>query len=416
MRLKGLWQIRFRIPITPMGACVLFFAWWLFRKYGNLQQDFVLYSGALVAMGLVALSVVFVLIVATLLWLNIRKSTQTEQLDLESNMRSATGFSFAQFARWPMIQIGLQWETPTNVTVFMEQTNDKFHEIVTPSQRGNFPVLRRCFFVSDIFGLARFAVYHQENHPVNIKPSKTPVSKHLLTHLARGDAFSHPAGPVEGELLDIRSYSHGDPMRRLLWKAFARTRQLLVRTPERAITPSPSTAAYFVAGDNDESTASAARFFVEEGLLGQNFKFCADGALQPTSNPREAIEQIIESVKYRNKGAIGLFDFLTRIGQRHRQNCFLFVPPTIGVWLPIVEKAAKQIPGAIVVMAVDGTFDTPPQIRIKKLLFANEPDAYLRQLPNTVNRLSTAGFQAKVIHRTRGVLISVAQLDAIAHS
>ena len=57
----------------------------------------------------------------------------------------------------------------------------------------------------------------------------------------------------------MRAYGHGDPMRHVLWKTFARSRRLLVRMPERAIAPSPTTVAFLIAGPG-EGDPIAARF------------------------------------------------------------------------------------------------------------------------------------------------------------
>ena len=69
------------------------------------------------------------------------------------------------------------------------------------------------------------------------------MNAELAAGRASGDAVSHPAGRQEGELIEMRRYGPGDPLRHVLWKTYARTRRLLVRMHERAISPRPTTAA-----------------------------------------------------------------------------------------------------------------------------------------------------------------------------
>src|SRR4029079_3371216 len=94
-------------------------------------------------------------------------------------------------------------------------------------------------------------------------------------------AFSHPAGRQDGDLVEMRNYGVGDPMRHILWKTIARTHRPLVRTPERAIAPAPITVAFLVAGAADEPTAATARLYLERGMFGPDFLFAADGPAPP---------------------------------------------------------------------------------------------------------------------------------------
>ena len=93
--------------------------------------------------------------------------------------------------------------------------------------------------------------------------------------LLRGIAHQ-PRIPLFAERYGLKAAAiaiscHGDPLRHILWKTFARTRRLLVRMPERAIAPQPITVAFLVAGEHDEPTASAARLYLERGLVGKFF-------------------------------------------------------------------------------------------------------------------------------------------------
>ncbi len=81
-------------------------------------------------------------------------------------------------------------------------------------------------------------------------------------------------------------------------------------TPAGVFGASGAVLAAFVAGavaaPGDEPSASTARLFLEQGLLGQDFVFAADGAPRPTSSAAEALEQVIRSRAHRGaQGADG---------------------------------------------------------------------------------------------------------------
>ena len=329
-------------------------------------------------------------------------------------MRAATGYSFPRFVAWPLVQVSLQWSSPARVEVSVERVGGRVQEVVEPAERGDHVEVRRRFVVADIFGLARLGFWRRARQRARILPGSAKVSGQVLAHIAGGESLSHPAGPVGGELLDMRRYAPGDPLRLVLWKAFGRSRQLLVRTPERAISPSPSAIAYFVAGRDDEATAGTARAFLELGLLGADFLFSADGADEPTADPAEAVEQIVRSVFHRDRGAIGLHELLARGVRDGRHSCVLFLPPTPGPWLARVEREVALPQGTTAVIAVDRPLATGGGRRwLRRLLFAGPPvegGRAPRALIEVVRRLERRGLRVKLLHRPSGTSVAPSQL------
>ncbi|MCK5797062.1 MAG: DUF58 domain-containing protein, partial [Deltaproteobacteria bacterium] len=263
-----IYEQRFRVPLTPLGLVLGLLALWVYRAVAGEEMDFVLYAATLVALAVLGLAVVSVGLATLLLWLRLRGQRGLEDLALESGVAAATGYSFPRFAAWPLVQVRLTWADPPAVEASMARARGRLQEVVTPRQRGERLAVRRRFIVSDIFGLARLGLTRPAAQRVRILPGRAQMSGQVIASVVGGEGLSHPLGPPEGERLDMRRYAPGDPLRFILWKAFARTRQLLVRAPERAIAPSPSVMAYFVAGPEDEATAAMARFFIEAGLLG----------------------------------------------------------------------------------------------------------------------------------------------------
>ena len=100
---------------------------------------------------------------------------------------------------------------------------------------------------------------------------------------------------LHGDRVELRRYVPGDSARFIHWKVFGRTRKLMVRVPERALSRARRTVAYLVAGAHDEAAAAAARAAIEEEALGTDWQFAADGSPEATSDRSEAIHKVMAS-------------------------------------------------------------------------------------------------------------------------
>ena len=407
---------RHLFPVTPLGLAVALGGYWLSFSYGPQKMDRVLLAGGLVALGMVGVTLLAVLVAALGVWLVARSSSAGSEFRLETGATTATGLRVPTLGWLPLVQVRLLWEQPAEVEVTLERGPGGSHELIRPLQRGEFKQVRRRLLVNDLFGFCRFGLAWTTDDYLRIRPSRVQINAHVMSRFLGGDYLSHPDGRPEGEMIEMRRYVHGDPLRHVVWKAFARTRKLLVRTPEVAINPRPSAAAYMVAGAADEPAASAARFFVQQGLLGEDFIFCADGAAGSTGSSLEAEEQIIASVRHRHAGAAGLAGFLRGLDRQRRANLVLFCPPEPGRWLAAVEQAAPLLAGARVITAMDAHPGRRGPSRIHGLLFADNDHnrRAMSQLQRTVRRLTARGLQVTVIHRPTGELLNEAQLHALA--
>lgn len=417
-RLRRAWQLRFFVPLSPLGAVVLVAALAVHRYIAVVEVDFVLHAASLAAVGLVASAVTAVVVASLLVWLRLRRrATDPAELELETGGRAATGAVLPRLRGWPLVSLEVSWVEPPDVAVTLEPARRGATEVVLPRRRGRSLFLERRFLVGDIFGLARFGLLRRTPRRVRILPARARLVGQVVTHVVGGDALSHPEGPVGGELLDMRRYAPGDPLRYVLWKAYARTRQLLVRTPERAIAPSPAGTGYLVAGPGDEPSASAARFFIEEGLLGKEFVFGADGSAEPTADAEEALEQIITSAAFRHRGAEGLARFIERVPAHRRRSCMLFLPARAGPWVERLERVAARLAGATAIIGVDWEVGRGAAHWAARVLFARSDRAERQaaaRLPALVARLGRAGFALKVVHRPTGQLIPVPLLEELA--
>lgn len=408
-------RARYLVPLTPLGAIVAALGYWLAFRVGREKLDYVLSAAGLLAILLAALSLTAVVAVAILVRLRAGRARGGRDLELETGMTGTSGLVLPCLRGFPLVQLRVLWEEPGAVEVSLRpRFEGGCDELVQPLERGDTPRVVRRLVCADIFGFARLGFALASPTRVRVKPVRARVTAHVTRRFLGGDALSWPTGPAEGEMIEMRRYVYGDPLRHVLWKAFARTRKLLVRTPERAITPLPSVCAFMVAGPEDEAAASAARYFLEEGLLGRDYLFSADGATAPTSDAAEALDQLIRSARHRDLAGEGLEHFLGRLEASRRQSCVLFVPPVAGPWLARVERLAALIPGGQAVTALDDHPGVGAGRSWRRYLFAEPAGSAraARSVGEVARRLTRAGLEVHVLHRPSGELLGRAQLEA----
>ena len=191
----------------------------------------------LAAAGLVGVAAIGVLVAALVLWRWVRKAAAGLPDALETTHATKTAFRFRPLRPWPLVEVRMAWEAPAEIDVALLAEGAFYEEVVTPRVRGRHAGVTRRFVVEDIFGLCSFTFRKTWEAPLRILPAMAVAGAELAAAHSHGDAFSHPSGRADGDLVEMRRYAHGDSMRHILWKTFARTRRLLVRMGARA-TPS----------------------------------------------------------------------------------------------------------------------------------------------------------------------------------
>jgi len=174
----------------------------------------------------------------------------------------------------------------------------------------------------------------------------------IIRSLASGEDHPDPTGAAEGDRADLRNYVSGDPIRYILWRVFAKSRQLVVRTPERALATARKAYAYLVAAPGDEPAAGAARVAIESGLLGSDWIFGADGVEEHADTRTRALEVLAQSARASEaQSGAGLARFMQRYGT-HGARVLVFVPAIPGPWLARVAAGAPR--GTEFIVCTDG--------------------------------------------------------------
>jgi hypothetical protein len=402
-RLVGrIWRV---FPLRSGALLLMGAAMFVVWVWGPQQADFFVYPASLVALGLVLMCSLLVSLGAFSLWRSVNKLEPGIPASVETGLPMGTGFRCPSLRRWLVLDVSVSWPFPEGATVTLQAQGSTLAEVVTASRRGRFDTLTRRFSVQDVFGLARVSFDRTWDIALCINPAAAHGGASLAAGRAQGETFANPAGKLEGDLVEMRQYAHGDSIRHVLWKVYARSRKLLVRVPERALAPGPVSVAFFVSGPQDEASAGAARLFVESGLLGADPCFAADGASSPARTPREALDQLVDSQSRREHGGECLETVGSHIEASRLSSCLIFAPPVDGPWrAKVADFVRKHQAGATVILGIDGLFesDNAPS-RLHAFLF-QEDDVVHQAQPLTHLRaaLEADGLTVKVLHRPTG--------------
>jgi hypothetical protein len=342
-----------------------------------------------------------------------------EPLRAECGVPTATGFSLPSFWWIPFVSVGWSWEEPV-VRIELRKRKGRVEEHVVPERRALRDTIVRRLVVADTFGLARIVFPFVERRDVRFLPSVGALkTMHVVRSMSGGSDLTHPDGPAEGERMDLRNYNPGDPIRYVLWKVFARTRELVVRTPERAISPVRQTVAYLVASDADEPAAGAARVAVDTGALGGEWVLGADGVHENARTKAQALELLAKSAEATEEDAgAGLAHFLRTAVPGSTGRAVVFVPGRPGPWLDRVVDAARAGGGGLsaveFVVCTDGVVPSAPRKGVRRFLERRDPrgdaadDAAARyvarqeELGEVLDALARARARVLVVDRRAG--------------
>jgi hypothetical protein len=336
-------------PLTPLGILVAAGSSAGLFGLALPRKDLVLLVICAAGLGVTGLAVGLSVVSALGLFLGHRRvpvAADAPPLELECGVKARTGFSVSSLWFVPLVKVRWSWTSP-EASVETARRGGRLFEIATPRRRGRSALIRRRIEVGDAFHLARISLGSREERAVRALPSKGSAKSLSFTHtLAEGGDLPYPADRARGEPSDFRRYSAGDPMRFILWKTFAKTRQLMVRSPEQAISPARRTIAYLVAGKGDEAAAGVARAALESGSFGSSWVLGADGVPWVAEDRGKALELLAVSGECpAEQGGAGLEGFLRSHGSSAGglgARILLFVPPLAGPWLGRAAGVARS--------------------------------------------------------------------------
>lgn len=389
------------LPFTVGGALFCAgsaLAVWFF---GVQRSDFILIVIGTVGLLITLISVLFTLGFGTVLW------RQYRHLDPDSFLfrvgETHKVDTLINVLWWmPLIQISWRWIGPEVKT----ELNDG-KEILVPTRRGVWLSVERKIEVGDAFGIC--AIQFTSIQPCTLKvlpESLVPALPRILQGLQGGGDQGHPFGLPTGDRIDIRNYAQGDPVRHILWKVYARTGQLVVRTPEKAFEPVRRLLAYLIVHPADGSAAALSSAILHSNYLGENWTFGVDGYQEGCSEVQTAQEVIVASGNSEIQDGQGLEEFVTQ--QKDASSLLIFAPPTMGEWVEEVVALASRLPIQVCMVGQAPQKEST----LNTVLFRPRPSS-LDQMDQTIvqqviQRLEKVGISVTIIFSTGTVLTPVA--------
>jgi hypothetical protein len=403
-------------PLTWRGVLVAALSAGALRLYGYGALDLVVFVVGIAGLALVLLCALAVAGAALALRRRLRRgeagSAGPATLDAGAWVR--TGFSLPDWRWLPLVALRWEWLEPPGVECRPHRLAGRLAEEIRPLRRALASRLRRRVIAFDVFGLARAAFEHPAPAALTVLPDPGRLRQApVVASLAGADGIPYPRGAPEGDRMEIRRYAPGDSVRDILWKTYARTRQLSVRRPERSVTRSRRLVAYLVAGEGDEPAAAAARVALESGAFGEGWIFGADGSPAATElGP--ALAAIARSAEARGPTRLGAF--LESGEVEEGAQCVVFAPALAGFWVAEVARLARRHPGRLsCVLGADGVARPrrpPPAWR--RLLFDEPPPSGTpaEEIEEVAGELSRSGAPVLVLDRSSGRVSGPAALGA----
>lgn len=417
------WREHF--PLTLQGVFALFLMLLALRVFGYGAMDLVIFALTICAIAILLFCLLCVIFGGLMQQLRINRNiaahnSTIKSMKLEAGFPNESGFSIPDPGFFPLIKISWEVIYPDHLQTRLRfvPEDDSLVEEILPELRCRTSRIIRLFTVSDVLGFCRYS-WRQVQHTelVALPRSNSIKTLPILRSLTAEDGIPSATGNPEGDRMEIRPYTPGDSVRNIMWKAYARNRQLSVRLPEKSVFHSNRTIAYLISGPNDEAAAAVARVALEAGALGDDWLFGADGTDSACDTLGEALIAIAASRALDEPFDYGLDNFLRQYGSQSASHCIVFAAAEAGPWITSLKHSINRFSGQFsLVLATDGLRE-PGEYRFwQRLLFQGGDSTTIRQpgfdhtgqtgkseLTSLLTELSQAVESTLLVDRTTGL-------------
>ena len=327
---KSLLTLAGLFPLTPQGLTTLLVSSWALRTFGYGSMDLVVFALTISALTILIsclfCTVGFGLSMQRRIHREMARLGPSEKVEVEVGYPNETGFSMPSATISPLVRLSWKITFPDSIETRTRLGEHKtLYEEVLPQKRCLTDLLIREFLVQDVLGLCQFSWRMSQKVRCQALPQLNAIKQlPRLRSMTAEDGMPNASGQPEGDRLEIRPYAPGDSIKNIMWKVYARNRQLNVRLPEHSVFQSTRTIAYLLTSENDEAAAAIARVAIQSGALGEDWAFGADGYEQPVSDFAAAMTAIAGSRGLPRAHAYGLDRFLEKAGSTQPTHCIIF--------------------------------------------------------------------------------------------
>lgn len=150
--------------------------------------------------------------------------------------------------------------------------------------------------LEDNLGLTAYSWDIELNSGIEVSPENVEISPlPIVASSSKSGDTSTDSKERTGDLYDIKPYDPSDGTRRILWKTYAKSGQLISRKPEPAIIPEGEIALYLVANKEEDYVTAACISYLSMLFENDiNVLFGTDGSNEICSN----LEKIKKAINY----------------------------------------------------------------------------------------------------------------------
>lgn len=348
----------FTIASLILGAA----CFWAYQSFAKEEQDLIL-SVLCIGFGLLLGLQFLQLVLSTLFfWLALRKK-ENPLLKGSCFEPLATGFKVKGYFLFPTIKITIKPIKNFPIAFIFKPQGFSLAEEVICQRRLKAKKLKCSVVFEDIMGLVRFRFSINRKLNLDVASRALIVSDTLKRAIfTSGDQLSHPFGNPIGDLVELRQHENQAPARHLFWRAFARSRKLVVKYPENAITQKNKSHLYFVPDRSDEPSAALAKKILKN-FEKKPFTFQIDGLDQQADNYQKSLELLQDSSQIIDLEKSQLKKHLTESDEAMR---LVFLPPRGGAWVRELIQTNQGLNNTCVFITVNKSDPSDQKAFLKK--------------------------------------------------
>lgn len=304
----------FNLLLTARGFLLLIFVGLLFLGPVSTENDIIASVFAYVLLAVIALSIIFTVVQGVRLRRTLRVSLHSpSEGDSGETVFSGTTTRFLlrtspiELAPFFVLTIQPEFEysgvVPSLHRLVGSSRRERFlNEMITFPHRGDWNIIRITATLGDQMGFTQLR-WEMHPNPAQVFRIEPPVTSEtrlpILSSCQRSGDLITATQDRLGDPFDLKSYHPSDGLKKVVWKIFARTGELVARHPEHSMTPEGQVILYCAARPQDDHVCSSAIAYMKQLRdLDLELFFGCDGlaAHTPARTVNDATSLMIETV------------------------------------------------------------------------------------------------------------------------
>ncbi len=180
--------------------------------------------------------------------------------------------------------------------------------------RGVWKLLRVDCALRDQFGFTAFKWRLDCQHAYEVKPRPVDESRvPVVASCHRSGDIAVDVTTRQGDPFDLKRYHPSDGIKKILWKVYAKSQQLISRHPEASYTPEGQVALFVIADEKEDAPCSEAVAYMKLLKTMELEPFLAASTFPPgvfSRTPEEALRLLVETAWEQRDPETSLRDFV----------------------------------------------------------------------------------------------------------